>query len=148
MKAHYLGHVVFYVKNLERTLAFYRDLLGFKEVGRIFGGKAAALTSGRTHHEILLIEVGDAPGPPTGHRVGLYHIGIKIGDSLDELRAAVKELEKAGVTITGASDHTVSQSLYLLDPNGNEVELYVDADPSIWKKDPAAVLAPIKPLKL
>jgi catechol 2,3-dioxygenase len=148
MKAHYLGHIVFYVKDLERSLAFYRDLLGFKEVGRIFGGKAAALTSGRTHHEFLFIEVGDAPGPPTGHRIGLYHIGIKIGDSLDELRAAVKELEKAGVTITGASDHTVSQSLYLLDPDGNEVELYVDADPSIWEKNPAAVLAPIKPLRL
>lgn len=148
MKAHYLGHIVFYVKNLERSLAFYRDLLGFKEVGQIFGGKAAALTSGRTHHEFLFIEVGEAPGPPTGHRIGLYHIGIKIGDSLDELRAAVKELEKTGATITGASDHTVSQSLYLLDPDGNEVELYVDADPSIWKKDPAAVLSPIKPLRL
>jgi catechol 2,3-dioxygenase len=148
MKAHYLGHIVFYVKNLERSLAFYRDLLGFREVGRIFDGKAAALTSGRTHHEFLFIEVGDAPGPQSGHRIGLYHIGIKIGDSLDELRAAVKELEKAGVTITGASDHTVSQSLYLLDPDGNEVELYVDADPSIWKKNPAAVLSPIKPLRL
>ena len=148
MKAHYLGHVVFYVKNLERSLAFYRDLLGFKEVGRIFDGKAVALTSGRTHHEFLFIEVGDAPGPPTGHRIGLYHIGIKIGDSLDDLRTALKELQKAGVTITGASDHTVSQSLYLLDPDGNEVELYVDADPSIWKKDPAAVLSPIKPLRL
>jgi catechol 2,3-dioxygenase len=148
MKAHYLGHVVFYVKNLERSLAFYRDLLGFKEVGRIFDGKAAALTSGRTHHEFLFIEVGDAPGPPTGNRIGLYHIGIKIGDSLDELRAALKELQTAGVTVTGASDHTVSQSLYLLDPDGNEVELYVDADPSIWKKDPAAVLSPIKPLRM
>jgi catechol 2,3-dioxygenase len=148
MKAHYLGHVVFYVRNLERSLAFYRDLLGFKEIGRIFDGQAAALTSGRTHHEFLFIEVGNAPGPMTGHRIGLYHIGIKIGDSLDELRTAVKELEKAGVTITGASDHTVTKSLYLLDPDGNEVELYVDADPEIWKKDPAAVLAPIKPLRL
>ena len=53
MKAHYLGHVVFYVKDLERSLAFYRDLLGFQEVGRIFNGAAAALTSGRTHHELL-----------------------------------------------------------------------------------------------
>ena len=148
MKAHYLGHIVFYVKNLERSLAFYRDLLGFKEVGRVFGGKAAALTSGRTHHEFLLIEVGAAPGPAKGRRIGLYHIGIKIGDSLDELRAAVKDLEKAGVPITGMSDHTVSQSLYLFDPDGNEVELYVDADPSIWKNDPAAVLSPIKPLRL
>ena len=66
MKAQYLGHVVFYVKDLEQSLAFYRDLLGFREVGRIFGGAAAALTSGRTHHELLLIQVGDAPPPPSG----------------------------------------------------------------------------------
>ena len=148
MKAHYLGHVVFYVKDLDRSLAFYRDLLGFREVGRIFNGSAAALTSGRTHHELLLIQVGEAPGPPTGRRRGLYHIGIKVGDSLDELRAAKQDLERAGVTIGGMSDHTVSQSLYLQDPDGNEVELYVDADESVWKNDPASVLAPIKALRL
>lgn len=148
MKAHYLGHVVFYVKDLDRSLAFYRDLLGFKEVGRVFGGAAAALTSGRTHHELLLIQVGDAPGPITGRRRGLYHIGIKVGDNLDELRAAKKELERAGVEIEGMSDHTVSQSLYLRDPDGNEVEVYVDADESTWKNNPAAAVSPIKPLRL
>jgi len=148
MVAHYLGHVVFYVKDLERSLSFYRDLLGFKEVGRIFNGAAAALTSGRTHHELLLIEVGDAPGPTTGRRRGLYHIGIKVGDSLDELRAVKQELERAGILIDGMRDHTVSQSLYLRDPDGNEVELYVDADESVWKNNPAAVLSPIKPLHL
>ena len=148
MKAHYLGHVVFYVRDLTQSLAFYRDLLGFQEVGRIFQGKAAALTSGRTHHELLLIEVGEAPAPPKGWRRGLYHIGIKVGDSLDELRAAKRELEAAGIAIDGASDHTVSQSLYIRDPDGNEVELYVDADASTWHDDPAAVLSPIKPLQL
>ena len=148
MKAHYLGHVVFYVKDLERSLGFYRDLLGFKEVGRIFNGMAAALTSGRTHHELLLIQVGDAPGPSSGRRRGLYHIGIKVGDSLDELRAAKRELETAGIAIDGMSDHTVSQSLYLLDPDGNEVEVYVDADESIWRNNPAAVVSPIKALRL
>jgi len=148
MKAHYLGHVVFYVKDLERSLVFYRDLLGFKEVGRIFNGAAAALTSGRTHHELLLIQVGDAPGPPAGRRRGLYHIGIKVGDSLDELRQVKRELDGTGIPIDGMSDHTVSQSLYLKDPDGNEVELYVDADESVWKNDPAAVVSPIKPLYL
>jgi catechol 2,3-dioxygenase len=148
MKAHYLGHVVFYVRDLERSLAFYRDLLGFQEVGRIFNGAAAALTSGRTHHELLLIQVGDAPGPSAGRRLGLYHIGIKVGDGLDELRAAKKELEGAGIAIDGMSDHTVSQSLYLQDPDGNEVELYVDADASLWKENPRAVLSPTKPLNL
>jgi catechol 2,3-dioxygenase len=148
MKARYLGHVVFYVKDLESSLGFYRDLLGFTEVGRIFNGAAAALTSGRTHHELLLIQVGNAPGQPPGPRRGLYHIGIKVGDSLDELRQAKQELEKAGIAIDGMSDHTVSQSLYLKDPDGNEVELYVDADETIWKNNPAAVVAPIKPLRL
>ena len=148
MKANYLGHVVFYVKNIETSLKFYRDLLGFQEIGTMFNGKAAALTSGRTHHELLLIQVGDAPGPLPGLRRGLYHIGIKIGDSLDDLRLAKKELEQAGIPITGMSDHTVSQSLYLADPDGNEVEIYVDADEQIWKENPAAVLSPIKPLSL
>ena len=134
MKAHFLGHVVFYVKDLEISLAFYRDLVGFKEIGRTFEGKAVALTSGRTHHELLLIEVGDAPSPPHGVRRGLYHIGIKIGDHLEDLRFAKNELEEAGYSITGMSDHTVSQSLYLHDPDGNEVELYVDGDERIWKE--------------
>lgn len=148
MKAHYLGHVVFYVRDLEKSLAFYRDLLGFKEVGRVFNGAAAALTSGRTHHELFLIQVGDAPGPSPGRRRGLYHSGIKIGDNLAELRAAKQELERAGVPISGMSDHTVSQSLYMRDPDGNEVEVYVDADESTWKNNPATAVSPIKPLRL
>jgi catechol 2,3-dioxygenase len=148
MKARYLGHVVFYVRDLERALAFYRDLVGFQEIGRVFDGRAAALTSGRTHHELLLIEVGEAPGPSPGKRRGLYHVGIKIGDTLDELRAAKQELERAGVALLGMSDHTVSQSLYVLDPDGNEVELYVDADDARWRDNPTAVLSPTKPLRL
>lgn len=148
MKAHYLGHVVFYVRELERSLRFYRDVLGFREVGRVFGGQAAALTGGRTHHEFLLIEVGDAPKPLTGHRLGLYHIGIKVGDTLEELRKAKAELERYQIPIDGMSDHTVSQSLYLRDPDGNEVELYVDADPKVWTENPRAVLTPVRPLRL
>ena len=110
--------------------------------------KAVALTAGRTHHEILLIEVGEAPAPPTGVRLGLYHIGIKIGDSLEELRTAKKELEQRRIPISGMSDHTVTQSLYLQDPDGNEVELSVDALGINWKQDPKAVLAPIKSLDI
>ena len=67
MKAHCLGHVVFYVKDLERSLTFYRNLLGFQEVGRIFNGMAAALTPGRTHHELLLIQ-GLAPARVSGFK--------------------------------------------------------------------------------
>jgi catechol 2,3-dioxygenase len=148
MKARYLGHVVWYVRNLNASLRFYRDLLGFHEIGKTFGGRAAALTSGRTHHELLLIEVGPAPGPASGRRIGLYHIGINIGTTLDELRAAKTELEQAGIAIDGMSDHTVSQSLYLKDPDGNEVELYVDAGSVAWQDHPELVLSPIRPLVL
>jgi len=81
-----LGHVVSYVRNLDASLTFYHEALGFKLVGKIFRGHAALLTGGRTHHELLLIEVGEATGPLTGKRIGLYHIGWKIGNSLDELR--------------------------------------------------------------
>jgi len=145
-----LGHVVFFVRDLARSAHFYRDVLGFKEIGPFGGGAAAFVSaSGRTHHELLLIEVGpDAPRPPTGHRAGFYHVGLKVGDTLDELRQAKDELERAGVPIIGMSDHTVSKSIYLLDPDGNEVEVYVDADPALWRDNPAAVLAPIKPLAL
>lgn len=74
--------------------------------------------------------------------------GIKIGDSLDELRQAKKELKQTGISFDGMSDHTVSQSLYLKDPDRNEVEVYVDADEPVWKKNPAAAVPPIKSLNL
>jgi len=144
----HLGHVVFYVRNLERSLAFYRDVVGLAPVGRIFRGKAAMLTGGRTHHELLLIEVGNQPGPAAGARVGLYHVGWKVGEDLDALRAARERVITAGHPIDGESDHTVSQSLYLRDPDGNEIELYVD-DPRVdWHNDLSWLEEPVKPLRL
>ncbi len=150
MQVKELGHVVLFVRDLEKSVHFYRDILGFKPI-ELEGGMrgAAVFSSGRTHHEMLLIEVGpDAPLPPKGRRAGLYHIGLKIGDSIEELRTAKAELEAAGVRIVGMSDHHVSKSLYLLDPDGNEIEVFVDEDPSLWLNDPTAVLAPTKPLYL
>lgn len=147
-----LGHVVLYVRNLERSVAFYRDVLGFRAIfGDDLGFPAAAFTSasGRTHHELLLIEVGEDAAPlPPGRRVGMYHFGLKVGDSDDELRDALGALHEAGVSVTGASDHTVSHSLYILDPDGNEIELYVDVPGVDWRSDPALVASPIKPLRL
>ncbi len=151
MKAHGLYHAVLYVRDLQRSLGFYRDLLGFRVIGDAFGGRAAAMVGAdhRTHHELLLIEVGpDAQPIPSGRRVGLYHLGVKVGDSLDELRAAKTDLAAAGVPIDGASDHTATWSLYIRDPDGNEVELYCDNPDVDWKNDPESVMAPIKPLQL
>lgn len=142
-----LGHVVFYVRNLEASLKFYHETVGLDLKGKIFKDRAAVLTGGRTHHELLLIEVGDkAEGPLEGFRVGLYHVGWKIGNSLDELIQMRDSLIEKGYEIDGQSDHTVSFSLYLRDPDGNEVELYVDNPDVDWKKDSSWMSRPIKRL--
>jgi catechol-2,3-dioxygenase len=145
-----LGHLVLYVRNLERSAAFYRDVLGWRQViPEVPGMPATAFSSGRTHHELLLIEVGEnAQAIPQGRRVGMYHFGLKVGDTDDELREARQRLQDAGVRVVGASDHTVTHSLYILDPDGNEIELYIDVAGVDWKNDPMAIMAPIKPLAL
>jgi catechol 2,3-dioxygenase len=143
-----LAHVVFYVRDLARSLGFYREVVGLAVVGTIFGGRAALLTGGRTHHELLLIQVGDAPGPLAGRRIGLYHVGWKVGESLDALRQARDRVLAAGHAIEGQSDHTVSQSLYLRDPDGNEVELFVDDPQFDWRTDRSWLEAPVRPLAL
>lgn len=152
-----LGHVVLYVRNLERSAAFYRDVLGFRQIAPAEGAEgslpfpamAFSSASGRTHHELLLIEVGEDAAPqPRGRRVGLYHIGLKVGDSDDELREAIARLAEADVPITGASDHTVTHSLYVLDPDGNELELFVDVPGVDWKADPTLIANPIRPLRI
>jgi len=148
MEVKELGHVVLYVRNVERSRKFYRDVLGWKEIAGM-DGAVAAFSSGRTHHELLLIQVGEDATPiPQGRRVGMYHFGLKVGETDDELRAAIQTCQDNGVTIVGASDHTVTHSLYILDPDGNEIELYIDVQPALWKDDPKAVLAPVRPLRI
>jgi catechol 2,3-dioxygenase len=150
MRVHEFGHAVLYVRDLERSRRFYRDVLGFPEIDAAapFPG-AVAFSTGRTHHELLLIEVGsDAAPVPAGRHLGLYHLGLKIGTTDDDLRAAIVELQAAGTTIVGTSDHTVTHSLYVEDPDGNELELYIDVQPEVWRDDPSAIFAPIKPLRL
>ena len=150
MEIRELGHVVLYVHDLERSARFYGEVLGWTRITpEKLPFPAAAFSSGRTHHELLLIEVGaQAQKVPSGRRAGLYHIGLKVGDSDDELREAKQALLDAGVTIVGASDHTVTHSLYILDPDGNELELYIDVPGVDWRSDPMLAMAPIKPLAI
>ena len=151
-----LGHLVLYVRDLERSTYFYRDVLGWRpildaesDVPLRFTCAAFGAPSGRTHHELLLIEVGpDAAPLPAGPRVGLYHFALKVGDGDDDLRAAYQDLLDHEVTIVGMSDHTVSHSIYIHDPDGNEIELYVDVPGVDWRSDPALFASPVRPLEL
>jgi catechol 2,3-dioxygenase len=148
IKVHELGHLVLYVRDLERSRHFYRDVLGWNEVAT-FGGMGAMFTSGRTHHELLLLEVGPNATPiPPGRRVGMYHFGLKVGTTDDELRDAYKTLLDNDVPVVGTADHTVTHSLYIEDPDGNEIEIYIDVQPERWREEPMAVAAPVKPLRL
>tara|TARA_B110000881_G_C18464465_1_gene457960 strand:- start:32 stop:478 length:447 start_codon:yes stop_codon:yes gene_type:complete len=148
MQISHLGHVVLYVKNLKKSVEFYSELLGLDSYGTVFNGRAAVLTSGRTHHELLLIEVGQAPGPLKGHRLGLYHIGWCIGNTIGQLVEAKNQLDQAGVVIDGITDHTITKSIYIKDPDGNELELYVDCPEVDWKTDKSWIESPIKALNL
>jgi catechol 2,3-dioxygenase len=148
MEVKELGHIVLYVRDLERSRRFYGEVLGWNEVAR-FGLQGAVFSSGRTHHELLLLEVGSNATPiPPAPRVGMYHFGLKIGETDEELRAALEELVAAGATIIGSADHTVTHSLYIEDPDGNEIELYIDVQPERWREDPQAIVASPRALHL
>jgi catechol 2,3-dioxygenase len=141
-----LGHAVIKVRSLERSVPFYLDVLGLKEVAR-YHNAMVFFSCGDNHHDLGLMEVGPSAPGVQDYGVGLYHLAFKVGDSLDELRAFRDHLAAKGVPIAGQSDHRVSQSLYFHDPDGMLIECYVDTDPSVWKDDPAAV-AYVGPLKL
>jgi catechol 2,3-dioxygenase len=148
MQVKELGHIVLYVRDLERSRHFYRDVLGWRQLPVELPG-AALFSSGRTHHELLLLEVGATAAPiPPGRRVGLYHFGLKVGETDEELRQALATLVEQNVKVVGTADHTVTHSLYIEDPDGNEIELYIDVQPATWKKDPAAMFAAPRPLRL
>lgn len=141
-----LGHVVLKVRDLERSAAFYRDVLGMKEVMR-YQGAMAFFSFGDNHHDLGLLQLGDRAEQPSPLSVGLFHVAFKVGDTLDDLRACKSDLEQQGVQLIGMSDHGVSQSLYLADPDGNEIELFVDSDPTTWRDRVSEVMT-TRPLRL
>jgi catechol 2,3-dioxygenase len=146
-----LGHLVLYVSDLARSVEFYEQLLGWHKLPQPEGMPAAAFSGGRTHHELLLIEVGPNAAPiPAGRRVGMYHFGLKVGDSDDELRAMLARLKTRPdlVRLVGATNHHVTHSLYITDPDGNEIELYIDVPGADWRADPSLLMKPGLPLAL
>ena len=128
-----IGHVHLKVSDIERALAFYRDVLGF-EVMQRWGSEAAFISAGGYHHHLGLNtwESKGGPPPPRG-TTGLYHTAIRYPDR-KALAEALKRLVDAGVRLDGASDHGVSVALYLRDPDQNGVELYYDRPREDWPR--------------
>lgn len=128
-----IGHVHLKVADLERALGFYRDVLGF-ELTQRYGRQAAFLSAGGYHHHIGLNtwESADGSPPPPG-TTGLYHVAI-LYPTRAQLADALRRLVGAGIPLEGASDHGVSEALYLRDPDGNGVELYWDRPQEQWPR--------------
>lgn len=135
-----IGHVHLKVADLERSLEFYCGLLGFELMQRM-GSQAAFVSAGGYHHHIGLNTWESAGGsPPPPGSTGLYHHAILYPDRRT-LGRAVKRLVAAGWPLTGASDHGVSEAIYLNDPDGNGVELYRDRPREEWRHAPGGNLA-------
>lgn len=129
-----IGHVHLTVSNLERSLAFYRDILGFDVVTR-YGDSAVFLSAGGYHHHIALnVWAGEGAPPPPKGTTGLYHFAI-LYPSRKELAKALRSLMEAGYPLGGASDHGVSEAIYLNDPDGIGVELYADRPEGEWPRN-------------
>jgi len=135
-----IGHVHLKVADLDRALAFWRDVIGLEEQQRL-GDQAVFLSAGGYHHHIALNtwESKDGAWPPPG-TTGLFHVALVYPDRA-ALAAALKRLLDAGWPLEGASDHGVSEAIYLRDPDGNGVELYRDRDAADWPRDAAGRLA-------
>jgi catechol 2,3-dioxygenase len=129
-----IGHVHLKVSDLERAVAFYRDVLGFEVMHR-YGDQAAFLAAGGYHHHIGLNTWESKGGsPPPRGTTGLYHVAIRYPDR-KTLAQAVRQVVDAGVSLSGASDHGVSEAIYLHDPDQNGIELYRDRPRDQWPDD-------------
>jgi catechol 2,3-dioxygenase len=135
-----IGHVHLKVADIERALGFYCGVLGF-ELQQRFGTQAAFISAGGYHHHIGLNTWESRGGPrPAAGTTGLYHTAILYPTRAD-LADALRRLMAAGIALTGASDHGVSEALYLDDPDGNGVELYVDRPMADWPRDAGGELS-------
>jgi catechol 2,3-dioxygenase len=138
-----IGHVVLKVRDLDRSLSFYRDLLGFKVVSELSNVMIFLAANGQNHHDLALLRVGQQATSPVPTAVGLYHVAIQLADWA-AVRTAHTLLTERGL-LRGAVDHGVSRSLYTADPDGNEIELYCDAPRSEWEGRIDEVMT-VKPL--
>jgi len=143
-----IGHVHLKVADLERALGFWHGVLGF-EITQRMGSTAAFLSAGGYHHHIGLNTWESRGGsPPPRESTGLYHAAIRYPDRA-ALAVALRRVLDAGLSLDGASDHGVSEALYLHDPDGNGVELYFDLPEDAWPRDASGALVMVSaPLDL
>jgi len=143
-----IGHVHLKVADLARSLAFYRDVLGF-EVTQRYGEGAVFLSAGGYHHHIALNTWESLGGePPAPRTTGLYHLAILYPER-KELADALRRLQRACISLDGAADHGVSEALYLRDPDDNGIELYWDRPENEWPREPDGSLKMVtRPLDL
>jgi catechol 2,3-dioxygenase len=131
-----IGHVHLKVSDLERSVAFYRDVLGLTVQGRM-GDRAAFLSAGEEYHHHLGLNTFESLGgsPPPPGTTGLYHVAFRY-PSRAALARALRRLQHFGVELTAANDHGLNEALYLNDPDGNGIELYWDRAPETWPRTP------------
>jgi catechol-2,3-dioxygenase len=148
MPIHRLNHAVLYVRDVERSVAFYREVLGFRQV-MAFPGAAFIQAPGSTNdHDLGLFQLGSAAGPSQAGRatVGLYHLAWEV-DTLAELERLASQLEAAGALV-GASDHSTTKSLYAKDPDGLEFEVAWIVPADLLDEETLAAREQIRPLDL
>lgn len=134
-----IGHVHLKVTDLDRSLAFYRDVLGL-EVTQRYGPQAVFLSAGGYHHHLGLNTWHSKDGPrPDPRAPGLYHTAFLYPDRA-ALAVALRRVLEQGVALEGAADHGVSEAVYFSDPDGNGIELYRDRDPADWPRDAQGAL--------